>query len=172
MAEWGIPELRVEKLCDRVPTAVYAGATVADPAQPLFIWRTHALKRARAMVVGFYTDDYRFEALWRHPERHTAQFLAARVSALVEPDFSLWADAPLVEQLWNVYRMRTLGRLYQEHGLRIIPNLAWSDERSFEFAFSGIPRGCPVVATEARTAGQNDDDRRRFLAGLAEGIRR
>src|SRR5262249_52802901 len=102
---------------------------------------------------------------------YSALFMRHGIRAVTEPDFSLWTDAPLVEQLWNVYRIRTLGRLYQEHGLAVLPNLTWSDEQSFEFCFSGIPRHAPVVATECRTPGGNDEDRRAFLCGLAEAVR-
>jgi hypothetical protein len=54
----------------------------------------------------------------------------------------------------------------------VILSLNWSDERSFEFCFLGIPHGAPVVAVECRTAGQTDGDRRCFLAGLTEGVKR
>lgn len=118
-----------------------------------------------------YAHDERFEALWRNPEHSLALFLRHGVAALVEPDFSLWTDDALAVQLFNIYRMRTLGRLWQEAGLPLIPNLTWSDARSFSFAFEGIPVGAPVVACECRTPGGNDDDRRAFLAGLTEGVK-
>jgi hypothetical protein len=109
----------------------------------LFGWRTASLAKARGRMVSFFC----------------------------EPDFSLWRNAPIVEQIWSVYRMRTLGRRYQSAGIPLIPNLAWSDKRSFTFAFQGIPRGCRIAACEARTAGQTDEDRERFLAGLNEAVR-
>lgn len=167
---WGIPSLRPDRLSVCVPERVYAGGAVRDPAQTLFLWRTAALSQAQGMTVGFYVWDDRFKALWRNPERYTALFLQHQVAALMEPDFSLWADAPLVEQLWNTYRTRWLGRYWQEAGLNVIPSLNWSDARSYSFAFTGIPVGAPVVAVECRTAGQTDEDRRAFLAGLAEGV--
>lgn len=168
---WGIPTLREDRLSALVPTTVYAGGPVSDPAHSLFLWRTYSLTRARGMTVGFYIWDDKLEPLWRDPERQTDRLRTAGVAAVIEPDFSLWTDAPLVEQLWNTYRTRFLGRYWQEHGLLVIPNLNWSDERSFEFCFLGIPQHAPVIAVECRTAGQNDADRRAFLAGLAEGVR-
>jgi Domain of unknown function (DUF4417) len=171
MREYGFPHLRSDLLATVVPDLVYAGGSVTDPARSLFVWRTCTFPpSARGGVLAFYTDDYRFECLWRQPHRYAEQFRAFGWGAVLEPDFSTWRDAPLVEQLWAIYRMRSLGRLYQDYGINIIPNLAWSDERSFEFAFTGIPRGVPVAACEARTAGQCDDDRRRFLAGLTSAV--
>ncbi len=170
--DWGIPSLRSDRLASLVPERVYTGGPVVDPAHTLFVWRTgRFLAEARGGVLGFHVDDYRFECLWRQPERYAEKFAGFGWGAVIEPDFSTWANAPLAEQLWSIYRMRSLGRLYQEHGLALIPNLAWSDKRSYEFCFQGIPRECPVAACEARTAGGNDDDRRAFLAGLSEGIR-
>jgi len=172
MMDWDISALRADRLSDLVPVQVYTGGEISYASKTLCIWRTCRFPAtARGGVLGFYVDDFRFECLWNRPTFYAEQFASFGWGAVVEPDFSTWANAPLVEQLWSIYRMRTLGRLYQEHGLRIIPNLAWSDERSFEFAFSGIPRGCPVAFCEARTAGSTDNDRRRFLAGLAEGVR-
>jgi hypothetical protein len=171
MIDWGIPSLRSDRLATVIPSCVYAGGVVSDPAHALFIWRTVSLSRARGMTVGFYVWDERLEALWRHPERSTTRLLSAGVAAVIEPDFSLWTDRPLAEQLFNVYRMRTLGRLWQEAGLAVMPNLAWSDARSFSFCFSGIPAGAPVVACECRTPGSCDEDRRAFLRGLTEGVK-
>jgi len=168
--DFGIPSLLPDQLATGLPTAVYAGGPVTDPTQTLFLWRTYSLTRARGMTVGFFVWDDKLEQLWRQPEKQTARLLAASVMAVIEPDFSLWADAPLAEQIWNVYRTRTLGRLWQERGLSVIPNLNWSGPESFNFCFQGIPFCAPVVACECRTAGQNERDRCAFLGGLWEGI--
>jgi hypothetical protein len=169
---WGIPFLHPDRLATTIPTRVYAGGPVDTSAHSVFVWRTAGLSKARGMVLGFYVDDYRLEALWRHPERYTALFLRHGVLTAIEPDFSLWVDMPLAEQLYNIFRMRTLGRLWQDAGLPVIPNLTWSDERSFSFAFEGIPTHAPVVACECRTPGSNDVDRRRFLAGLEHAVKK
>jgi hypothetical protein len=171
VTDFGIPCLRDDRLSSLVPERVYVSGPLVDPAHTLFLWRTYSLTQARGMTVAFYVWDDKLERLWRNPERQKARLLAAGVATVIEPDFSLWADAPLVEQLWNVYRARWLGRFWQEAGLNIIPSLNWADERSFEFCFLGIPHHAPVVACECRTAGQTDNDRRAFLAGLSEGVR-
>src|SRR5205809_241810 len=101
-----IPSLRTDRLSTLVPTSVYAGGTLVDPGHTLFLWRTHSLTQAKGMTVGFWVWDDKLEGLWRNPERQTARLLTAGVAAVIEPDFSLWVDAPLVEQLWNTYRTR------------------------------------------------------------------
>jgi hypothetical protein len=169
--DWGILALKPDRLATVVPTSVYAGGVVADPAATLFLWRTYALEKARGCTIAFYVWDDKFEQLWNRTRYYTALFLQYEVAAVIEPDFSLWTDSPLIVQAYNTYRTRKIGRLWQEAGLPVISSLNWSDERSYEFCFAGIPKGAPLVAVECRTPGGNDSDRRAFLKGLREGIR-
>jgi hypothetical protein len=90
-----------------------------------------------------------------------------RWSAVCEPDFSVWADAPVAEQIHAVYRTRWCGRLWQENGIPVIPVLNWSTPESYNFAFLGIPKNCPVVAVECVTCGSNVAA---FNQGLAAGV--
>jgi hypothetical protein len=168
---WDIPELRYDCLATTLPTRVYAGGAMTDSEHTLFIWRTGSPSKARGMVLGFYVDDSRLACLWSRPAHYADLFLTHGIRAVTEPDFSLWSDAPLVEQLWNTYRTRWLGRYWQDHGIAVLPSLSWAAERSFEFCFSGIPMGAPIVAVECRTPGGCDADRRAFLAGLSEGVK-
>jgi hypothetical protein len=155
---WGIPRLKNDMLCQSVPDEV-------------FLWRTKKLSAARGCTVAFYVDDYRLDPLWRRPEHYAKRLLDCGINTVIEVDFSTWRDDPLIVQAYNVYRMRALSRCWQSYGIRIIPNLAWADERSYAFCFEGIPIGAPVVACECRTAGQTDADRRMFLKGLSEAVR-
>jgi hypothetical protein len=158
-------------LSKRIPSSVYGGGVVDDPATTVFLWRTCRFPvSAKGGVLGFFVDDYRFECLWRRPEFYTQQLLAFGWGAVLSPDFSTWQDDPLVVQAYNIYRSRALSVKWQNAGINIIPVLSWSAEPSFLFCFRGIPQHAPVCATECRTAGQHDADRRRFLVGLTEGV--
>jgi hypothetical protein len=170
MTDWGIPSLLPAMLATVVPTTTYAGGPVADPEHTVFVWRSATLSKAHGCTVCFYRWDSVFESLWKHPHRYIERFVKYGVGALVECDFSLWVDDPIDAQVFNVFRARHLAVLWQEAGLKVIPSLNWSDERSYAFAFQGVPRDAFVVATECRTAGSTDSDRRAFLTGLAEGI--
>lgn len=121
-------------------------------------------------TLGFYCDDYRLEPLWTKREMYLDVFLDQQWGQLVAPDFSLWADAPIIEQAWNVYRSRTLAREYQDAGIPVCPNLGWSTPESYEFCFEGIPQGCPVAFCQARNIRK--DTSAAFLAGLHEAVRR
>jgi len=40
-----------------------------------------------------------------------------------------------------MYRNRAVGYWLQSNGIDIVPNVRWSDERSYSFAFEGLEQG-------------------------------
>lgn len=120
-------------------------------------------------AMHFFLDDYRFELVWTKPHQ-TLQRIKQAWLALT-PDFSLYADWPLAAQIWNTYRSRWCGAFWQSHGLVIIPSVAWSDRRSFDFCFEGISYRSPVAIS---TQGMKFDTAttRRFEEGYSEMINR
>lgn len=161
--DWGIPDLLPDKLSSKVP----------DGETRFMVYRTMRLTRdaAKGNILGFFVDDYRFACCWSYPARMLASLLALGCCAVCEPDFSLWTDRPLAEQLHAVYRTRWCGRYWQEHGIDVIPVLNWSDERSYSLAWLGIPSEPPVAAVECRTCGDNHDAFNRGLAAAVAAVR-
>lgn len=80
--------------------------------------------------------------------------------SVVQPDYSIYADEPLILQKMAVYEKNRVAIILQSFGIEIIPNLRWGDERSYDFAFAGIPKGqvCAVG-----TYGQIKDKEKRYL---------
>ena len=87
--------------------------------------------------VHFFLDDYQFQRVWEFPTKYIDLFRS--FDCVCSPDFSLYADYPLSMQIYNHYRKMWLSRYYQEYGVNIIPVPCWSDDRSFEFCFDGMP---------------------------------
>lgn len=117
--------------------------------------------------VHFYTHDRHFERVWHNPNRYLP--LLQRFAGVITPDFSLYREMPLVMQMWNTYRNRALAFWLQREGVPIIPNVRWGDERTYDFAFEGLPQGGTVaVSTNGllRTAWE----RGYFTAGLARMV--
>jgi Domain of unknown function (DUF4417) len=170
---WGIPELRRDMLASAsmAPAAVCAGGPMPE-SPTLFLWRTYRAALACNQVVAFYLNDDRLERCWRHLSRLTELLVHHQVAAVIEPDFSMWADEAKAVQLFNVYRTRFCGRFFQDAGIPVVPSLNWSTSESYEFAWLGIPPNPPVCALECRTAGGSDDDRRAFLKGLSAAVER
>lgn len=118
----------------------------------------------------FFTDDYRFEAIWNNPERQLARLHDAAV--MCSPDFSLYRDHPLAIQLWNTYRNRWVGRRCAEAGRIVIPTIGWSDETSYDFCFRGVEQGSTVIVSTVGTQGADYEAQDLFLAGYQEMVSR
>ncbi len=105
--------------------------------------------------VHFYEDDSSFERLWNRPNAYLS--ILKKFKGVISPDFSVYRDMPLVMQQWNIYRSRALGHWLQENGVPVIPNIRFSDERTFELSCTGVCKhgviaigshGCIKLLTE------------------------
>lgn len=168
---WGIPDLLPELIAglDQFPNRTVLGENSPAAGGLLGFGTASRQQDLESAVLHFFVDDYRFEFLWNKP-RFGAEFLVGRkFAAVCEPDFSMWSDAPLALQMYQVFRARWLSRLWQSFGIQIVPSLNWSAPESHSWCFAGIPFGVPWVIVEARPRGK---DRRLFLRGLNAGIER
>jgi hypothetical protein len=114
--------------------------------------------------VHFFLDDYRFETVWSRPLRALEHLSKHRI--LLTPDFSLYADWPLVMQQWNVYRNRWCGRYWQALGFQVIPTLSWSTSESFDFCFDGIPQNSLVTVSAVGVDLSNPSQYKQFTEGF------
>ena len=116
----------------------------------------------------FFLDDYRFEHLWRRPNATLSA--AAKLGAVLTPDWSLYTNWPAAAHIFNTYRSRWMGRLWQEAGLRVIPSISWADASSYHFAFEGVPMGGLVAVST--TGITTPTAKRLFAEGYREMIQR
>ncbi len=113
--------------------------------------------------VHFYTHDRHFECVWNNPERYLPIF--QRFAGVITPDFSLYREMPLAMQIWNTYRNRAIAFWLQREGVPIVPNVRWGDERTYSFAFEGLPTG-GTVAVGTHGTFRKKLDREYFKKGL------
>lgn len=113
--------------------------------------------------IHFFIDDYQFERIWNQPQLYIEKI--ERFACALTPDFSTYSDMPLAMQLWNVYRSRLIGQMMQDAGIQVIPTLQWADERSFDFAFDGLPEG-GTVAVSTIGVKRNRECAAMFTAGM------
>lgn len=128
---WGIPDLhpQPENFFDKIPYDL-----VSYPFGQRF-------NTKRPVLLHFHTDDYRFESVWSSPYKGIQSIERDQIWAACAPDFSLWADWPVVLQLYNTYRARWVARYWQEKtNVVIIPTVNWALTPSFKFSFLGIPQ--------------------------------
>lgn len=90
---------------------------------------------------------------------------------IIIPDFSLYGDMPVAMQIWNIYRARVIAYALQQLGYKVIINVRWTDENSYEFCFAGIEEGS-IVAVGSYGCSKSLADRHLFDKGLEELINR
>lgn len=127
-------------------------------------------RRRKEGYLHFFVDDYKFERLWNHPERYVGSIM--KYDGMVGPDFSTWRDMSLQQQRYNVYRSRALTMYYQRQGIDVIPLLQWSDGRSWEWCFDGLPTGGTFAAPAHIGFGHDPWGQHLYEMGLQEAVRR
>lgn len=108
-----------------------------------------------AQWIHFYEFDYQFERVWRNPKRYLNLF--KRFAGVILPDFSIYRDMPLAMQLWNIYRSRAIGHWLESNGIKIIPNIRFGDERTYQPCCDGIALGSTIsIGTYGLTSEKED----------------
>ena len=125
-------------------------------------------KGEREKTVHFFIDDYQFVRLWYRPDDYIEKI--RKFNGMFSPDFSLYLDFPISLQIYNTYRNRWIARYFQENGIPVIPTVGWSDERSFDFCFLGIPKGSDVAVGTVGVVTR-EESRKMFITGYNEMIK-
>ncbi len=123
-------------------------------------------------MVHFFLYDYKFERVWKDPERDIDKLKPYR--AVLSPDFSMYLEMAPVMQLYNVFRNRWCGAYWAGKGLRVIPTVSWGDEGTFDLCFEGIPKGSTVAVSTYMVSehGHHADQKEFFMKGYRELLRR
>lgn len=88
--------------------------------------------------IHFYIDDYQFERIWNSPSEYIS--LLEEYECVLTPDFSLYREMPVAMMIWNVYRSRLIGQIFQRSGITVIPTVSWCQKETFAFCFDGLPK--------------------------------
>ena len=116
--------------------------------------------------VHFFLDDYRFNSVWTTPQRGLEAL--RKFDTVMSPDFSVYRDRPLAEQLWNTYRNRWCGAYWTEHGKIVIPTVSWGNQSSFDFCFLGLPRQSIVAISTVGLSLSDAASRYHFMTGFTK----
>ena len=93
-------------------------------------------------TLHFYTDDYRFNAVYEHPEK----VLQHDPANIVEPNFSLFNETPIAFGMQAVYKKRFVARAMQEKGIRVFVDLNVAP-KFYKLNLIGIPQGYSSFCT-------------------------
>lgn len=128
---------------------------------PLTRWGEIARTSKMVGTWHFYTDDYKFDALWADP----SNVINSKCVNVVEPNFSTNEQMPMVVGLWAIYRKRWLARFWQDYGINVFVDLNVS--RKFkQLNLLGVPKGWTAYMTrsvENMGLDELDDDYARAL---------
>lgn len=107
--------------------------------------RENASAEARKKGVHFFIDDYRFEGVYKKPEKSFKKL--AQYSFVCTPDFSLYAEMPKWRMIESIAKNRYCGAYWQDRGLKVIPTVSWALKSSFSFCFEGIEKHSIVAVS-------------------------
>lgn len=117
-------------------------ATTCDIPFVCFGEQTRKFKMNGAGTLHFYTDDYRFSAIYEHPEK----ILQHEPRNIVEPNYSLFNETPIAFGLQAIYKKRVLARSMQEKGLRVFVDLNVAN-KYYAYNLIGVPGGWSSFCT-------------------------
>lgn len=87
-------------------------------------------------TLHFYTEDYRFNTVFQHPEK----IVQMEPANIVEPNFSLFSETPVAFGLQEIYRKRFIARSMQERGIRVLVDLN-VNSKFYKINMLGVPLG-------------------------------
>lgn len=119
--------------------------------------------------VVFYENDTTFQRLWNNPEKYLSTL--QKYNGVVGPDFSLYGDYPLAIQIFNTYRSRVITHWLKHNGVKVVPNVRWSTEYTYQFCFDGLKQN-DIVFIGSHGCSKRNDDKHLFVSGLEEMINR
>lgn len=94
-------------------------------------------------VLHFYTDDYRFNSIFQHPEGITNH----NPGSIVEPNYSVFFETPIAFGMQYIYKKRFIARAMQEKGIPVFVDLNVSP-KYYAINMLGVPKGYHAFATK------------------------
>jgi len=129
--EWDVPTLDIALQADFLEL-------------PLTKWGDKSRKGVMRGTYHFYTEDYKFDALWKKP----LGLINSQCVAIVEPNFSTNEQMPQAVGLWSIYRKRWLARYAQSYGVKVWADLTVAPKFA-ELNLLGVPNGWGSYCTRA-----------------------
>ena len=85
--------------------------------------------------------------------------LLKEYDGVISPDCTMLVNqAPCIQQT-NTYFNRAVGFYLQKQGIPVIANIRWSDEKSFDYCFLGVPKHTIVcISTHGCLRSKRDKD--------------
>lgn len=118
--------------------------------------------------VHFYIHDYQFSQVLTATRKYVDKL--KQFDGVITPDCSMLIGQSTCLQQTNTYFNRAVGLYLQRQGIPVIPNIRWSDEKSFKFCFLGVPKHT-ILSISTHGCIRNNKQKRFFKLGLEEMIK-
>ena len=119
----------------------------------------------KRQYVHFYMHDNQFIGAVTATKKYLD--LLKQFDGVITPDCSMLIGQLDYLQQTNTYFSRAVGFYLQQNGIPVIPNVRWSDQSSFAYCFSGIPKNS-IISISTHGCIHNPEQREMFKIGLEE----
>lgn len=161
----GIPQIK----CD---TMVYPDYFATYREKSLYT-------KSKMAGVCFYSYDVEFDgvnglfnAIYYNNKKRLEYFKERfkNIKFIVTPDYSVFGDMPVIENLYRIYRSRivALWFVFELHAV-VIPNISYADSEDFSVYFSGLET-CSVVAFNAKGHIRRKQERNLLKAAVKYAV--
>jgi hypothetical protein len=148
---WELPDLLSHKLATEFPQCTYARSEDTITQYSYYCESVRPFPEVRTGgFLGFYTEDARFERVYSSGDMYAELLRSEAWTGVILPDFSTYTAWPFPLQLFNVYRSRWCGRLWQELGINCIPTIQYLGDATEDVVLRTLPSPCPVVSLQTR----------------------
>ena len=113
-------------------------------------------------AIHFYIQDYMFDRVWNSPNKYISAL--QKCPLVTGPDFSLFRDTPYPIQIFSAYKTRWLEAYWQSKDITVVPNVRWSDHKSYEWCFNGLPTNS-IISISATGCLKEKEAAKLFFAG-------
>lgn len=119
---------------------------------PVVFTEINKVKKTKQSIVHFFIHDDRFERVWNNPEKYIESL--SNFKWVCSPDFTCYDNLPLAVQIHQRYKSRALAFYLWNRGVNIIPTVGWSDPKSWEWCFDGLPKDSIVAVSTNGIVGK------------------
>lgn len=170
--KYEIPELLPDKICKNIPDNLEVDIVNKEKATGnlvKFSRRNYYKGDKSKAIICFYEWDENFDSFWYKTKEIAEELYKDKWYSIITPNWSLFREDPIPLQLFNTFRSRYVGRYLQEIGFDVIPDVNFSDERSYDFCFLGIPENCKYISIQAQNLA-NKKDFKYFCKGFEKAL--
>lgn len=119
----------------------------------------------RRKFVHFYVHDDNFKCVFNHPEKYVELFKT--YDGIISPDPTMFIDNSKCLLETSTYMNRAFAFYYAKKGIPVIPNIRWTNEKSYEFCFLGIPKKY-IVSISTHGCCKSRQQKEDFKKGLSK----